>query len=109
MKLHENQLKLILHLIRLNIMAYEDCLKFLDTENTGDMKATTPLIFKPRQNHTIPGMSMNLLIHIRMEPTRMTTKMKITENAETNSPNVFVFFIVRLLPAIPESVSGKYL
>ena len=39
MKLHQNQLNLILHLIRLNIMAYEDCLKFLDTEDTGDMVA----------------------------------------------------------------------
>ena len=28
MKLHQNQLNLILHLIRLNIMAYDDCLKF---------------------------------------------------------------------------------
>jgi hypothetical protein len=25
MKLHQNQLNLILHLIRLNIMTYEDC------------------------------------------------------------------------------------
>ena len=46
MKLHENQQKLILHLIRLNIMAYEDCLKFLDTENTGDMVAMS-YVFRP--------------------------------------------------------------
>lgn len=46
MKLHENQLKLIQHLIRLNIMAYEDCLKFLDTENTGDMVAMS-YVFRP--------------------------------------------------------------
>ena len=37
MKLHNNQLALIRHLIGLNIMAYADCLTFLDTENTGDM------------------------------------------------------------------------
>ena len=46
MKLHENQLNLILHLIRLNIMNYEDCLKFLDTENTGDMIAMS-YVFRP--------------------------------------------------------------
>ena len=32
MKLYENQLNLILHLIRLNILSYEDCLRLLDTE-----------------------------------------------------------------------------
>lgn len=46
MKLHENQLNLILHLIRLNIMTYEDCLKFLDTESTGDMIAMS-YVFRP--------------------------------------------------------------
>ena len=46
MKLHKNQLNLILHLIRLNVMAYEDCLKFLDTENTGDMVAMS-YVFRP--------------------------------------------------------------
>ena len=46
MKLHENQLDLILHLIRLNIMTYEDCLKFLDTENTGDLIAMS-YVFRP--------------------------------------------------------------
>ena len=46
MKLHENQQKLILHLIRLNILAYEECLKFLDTENTGDMVAMS-YAFRP--------------------------------------------------------------
>ncbi|MBR2890085.1 MAG: hypothetical protein IKC09_07410 [Oscillospiraceae bacterium] len=42
MKLHKNQLDLI----RLNIMTYEDCLKFLDTENTGDMIAMS-YVFRP--------------------------------------------------------------
>ena len=46
MKLHENQLNLILHLIRLNILSYEDCLKFLDTDNTGDMIAMS-YVFRP--------------------------------------------------------------
>ena len=46
MKLHQNQLDLILHLIRFNIMAYEDCLRFLDTENTGDMIAMS-YVFRP--------------------------------------------------------------
>ena len=46
MKLHQNQLNLILHLIRLNILSYADCLKFLDTENTGDMIAMS-YVFRP--------------------------------------------------------------
>ena len=46
MKLHQNQLDLILHLIRFNIMSYEDCLKFLDTEHTGDLVAMS-YIFRP--------------------------------------------------------------
>ena len=46
MKLHKNQLDLILHLIRLNIMTYEDCLKFLDAGNTGDMIAMS-YVFRP--------------------------------------------------------------
>ena len=46
MKLHENQLNLIRHLIRLNVLSYEDCLKFLDTENTGDMIAMS-YVFRP--------------------------------------------------------------
>ena len=46
MKLHQNQLNLILHLIRLNVLSYEDCLKFLDTENTGDMIAMS-YVFRP--------------------------------------------------------------
>lgn len=46
MKLHQNQLDLILHLIRLNIMTYEDCLRMLDTENTGDMIAMS-YAFRP--------------------------------------------------------------
>lgn len=46
MKLHKNQLDLILHLIRLNVMAYADCLTFLDTENTGDRIAMS-YAFRP--------------------------------------------------------------
>ena len=46
MKLHEHQLNLIRHLIRLNVLSYEDCLKFLDTENTGDMIAMS-YAFRP--------------------------------------------------------------
>ena len=46
MKLHENQLALILHLIRMTIMTYQDCLKFLDTENSGDMIAMS-YFFRP--------------------------------------------------------------
>ena len=46
MKLHKNQLALIRHLILLNIMAYADCLTFLDTENTGDRIAMS-YAFRP--------------------------------------------------------------
>ena len=46
MKLHENQLNLIRHLIRFNILSYEDCLSFLDTENSGDRIALS-YVFRP--------------------------------------------------------------
>lgn len=46
MKLHENQLNLIRHLIRFNLMAYEDCLSFLDTEKTGN-KVALSYVFRP--------------------------------------------------------------
>ena len=42
MKLHENQLNLIRHLIRFNLMAYEDCLEMLDTD---DSKGRTALSY----------------------------------------------------------------
>lgn len=46
MKLHENQLNLIRHLVRFNLMAYEDCLSFLDTEKTGN-KIALSYAFRP--------------------------------------------------------------
>ena len=46
MKLKENQLNLIRHLIRFNLMSYEDCLSFLDTEKTGD-KVALSYAFRP--------------------------------------------------------------
>lgn len=46
MKLHKNQLALIQHLILLNIMAYADCLTYLDTENTGNRIAMS-YAFRP--------------------------------------------------------------
>jgi hypothetical protein len=46
MKLHQNQLDLILHLIHMTIMRYEDCLRMLDTENAGDMIAMS-YVFRP--------------------------------------------------------------
>ncbi len=39
MKLHDNQLRLIRHLIRFNTLDYPTCLEVLDTENTGDRVA----------------------------------------------------------------------
>ena len=38
MKLHENQLNLIRHLIRFNLMAYEDCLEMLDTNGSNNKR-----------------------------------------------------------------------
>lgn len=46
MKLHENQLGLIRLLCLVNIMNYDDCLKMLDTENSGDMVAMS-YAFRP--------------------------------------------------------------
>ena len=53
MRLHENQLKLIRHLARFNLLDYASCLHLLDTEGTGD--------------HVALSLS---LIHIS-EPTRL--------------------------------------
>lgn len=36
MKLHDNQLRLIRHLIRFNILDYENCLKVLSTQDEKD-------------------------------------------------------------------------
>lgn len=46
MKLHENQLRLIQHLARYNLMNYRDCLDMLDTENTGNLTALS-YAFRP--------------------------------------------------------------
>ncbi len=46
MKLHDNQLRLIRHLIRFNVLDYSSCLKVLDTENTGDRVALS-YTFRP--------------------------------------------------------------
>ena len=46
MKLHENQLNLIRHLIRFNLMAYEDCLEMLDTDDSKDRTALSDA-FRP--------------------------------------------------------------
>ncbi len=54
MKLHENQMRLIRHLIRFQIMRYEDCLMVLDTGNTGDMVALS-YQFRPLTKHKYLG------------------------------------------------------
>jgi len=46
MKLHNNQLTLIRHLIRFNILDYESCLVLLDEENTND-KIAMSYVFRP--------------------------------------------------------------
>ena len=46
MKLHENQLNLIRHLIRFNLMTYEDCLEMLDTDGCKDQTALS-YAFRP--------------------------------------------------------------
>ena len=46
MKLHDNQLKLLRHLARFNLMDYQDCLELLDTAGTGDRMALS-YAFRP--------------------------------------------------------------
>ena len=46
MRLHENQLKLIRHLARFNLLDYASCLHLLDTEGTGDHVALS-YAFRP--------------------------------------------------------------
>ena len=53
MKLHENQLNLIRHLIRFNLMAYEDCLEMLDTDDSKDRTALS-YAFRPTGYAGVP-------------------------------------------------------
>lgn len=46
MMLHENQLKLLRHLVRFNLLDYQDCLDMLDTEGHGDRTALS-YVFRP--------------------------------------------------------------
>lgn len=46
MRLHENQLKLIRHLARFNLLDYVDCLRILDMAGTGD-KVALSYAFRP--------------------------------------------------------------
>lgn len=46
MKLHNNQLRLVRHIIRFNYLDYESCLKFLDSENIFD-KVAMSYVFRP--------------------------------------------------------------
>lgn len=46
MKLHDNQLRLIRHLVRFNALDYSGCLKVLDTDNTADRVALS-YAFRP--------------------------------------------------------------
>ena len=48
--LHENQLNLIRHLVRFQLLDYESCLQLLDTEGTGDMTALS-YVFRPLTKH----------------------------------------------------------
>ncbi len=46
MKLHDNQLRLIRHLVRFNTLDYLSCLEVLDTNNTGD-RVSLSYTFRP--------------------------------------------------------------
>ena len=46
MRLHENQLKLIRHLARFNLLDYSSCLHMLDEMGTGDQVALS-YVFRP--------------------------------------------------------------
>ena len=46
MRLHENQLKLIHHLARFNLLDYSGCLHMLDETETGDQVALS-YVFRP--------------------------------------------------------------
>ena len=45
-KLHENQLRLLRHLARFQLLSYSDCLELLDTEGTKD-RAALSYAFRP--------------------------------------------------------------
>ena len=45
-KLHENQLRLLRHLVRFQLLSYSDCLELLDTEGAKD-RAALSYAFRP--------------------------------------------------------------
>ena len=63
MKLHENQLKLIRHLIRFNSLDYNTCLEILDTENTGDRIAMS-YAFRPLTKNKYISKNKNDIVSI---------------------------------------------
>lgn len=64
MKLHENQLNLIRHLIRFHVMDYDSCLRMLDTENTGDMLAMS-YAFRPLTKNDYLAKDKQKVVRIR--------------------------------------------
>ncbi len=63
MKLHNNQLSLIRHLIRFNYLDYESCLKFLDTENTFD-KVAMSYVFRPLTKNKYVSKNKNGIVAV---------------------------------------------
>lgn len=75
MKLHENQLKLIKHLIRFNLLDYQDCLKLLDTENTGDNVALS-YAFRPLTKNNYISKNKNGCVSILAKGRALFPKIK---------------------------------
>lgn len=64
MKLRENQLNLIRHLIRFHVMDYDSCLEMLDTENTGDRIAMS-YAFRPLTKNGYLSKNKDNIVSIR--------------------------------------------
>ena len=63
MKLHDNQLQLIRHLIRFNTLDYPSCLEVLDTNNTGD-RVSLSYTFRPLTKNDYIAKNKNGIVSI---------------------------------------------
>ena len=63
MKLHDNQLRLIRHLIRFNTLDYLSCLGVLDTKNTGNRVALS-YTFRPLTKNDYIAKNKNGIVSV---------------------------------------------
>lgn len=110
MKLHENQLKLIRHLIRFNSLDYNTCLEILDTENTGDRIAMS-YAFRPLTKNKYISKNKKDVVSILSKGKKLFPKEKplISEggNEQSKKRTLQVSRMASLMERCEVIISGK--